>query len=452
MINRLKKIISTITAAATMLAVGSAFASCGKNATTEDKYLNLPDEPIIFWKQYQNCYPNTTTKFNSGNAPEGRIYSKTPIDVTTTKINLNDSFFYYASGLEEVYNYQTDSSEKAGVELFMEYNGADWEELLNLYNDDKDKYSEEIENWQTRYEAVKENISLYVYKIIIKTIDEVEYNAPTELSTYYKNLYDSGALKLYAPETDKATTLTTATFYIGDKVITHQFGEYSEKENVDRRFVLNAGTYNAGVSFKTYKEDGNTTFYRDGKSAMGELFIIVYSGEVAETREWFDVTLKNIVVLDNDFITIEPTEVKYISALGVSTSAEWDGGELTFKARNRTKEDVGDYAFAVYFNINSSHAISSYANVNIYLNVSLSVDGTEGDVFSSAQLPRFNQIGGEYYAYMVDGVDVLAREKVWGYGTKRMNDAASNWENHIGWEAASVVTYWDDYAATGSFD
>jgi len=443
---KFKRTIATITAAATMFAVGSFFSSCG-GSSAEDKYLNLPDDPVIFWEYYEPEYSayEPTVYFRVGATDCAWIYSKTPIDVTTAEITINDSYFYYYSYIEEAYNYETDCSEKDRLELFMEYNGADWEELYDLYGKNRNDYLEEINNWQARYDKVKDNISLYIYKICVSNTTKEVYNDPTKLSEYNQDLYNKGVLKLYAPENEDATAVTTATLNIGGKTITHEFGKYSNIK-VDS---LNMGVsfadekYNAYVSFGVYKNDENASWNKRTDGAVGELFIIASSDEVAEEREWFDVTLKDITSL-SDYITIEPTEVKYINTLGVGVSEEWDGSELTLKARNQIKEDIGAYAFAVYFNINSSHEIPSYAYYEACFNIALSVNGSDDDVFVGTSLPHETKYNGEYYAYMADGVDVFAREKAFGYGT------LGDWSAHHDMEPYTTKTFWDKYLLNGS--
>lgn len=454
----LKRIIATITAGATMAAVASAFAACGENTTAEDKYLNLPDEPVIFWEYdvsnyYYPQFGVDYVDFNTAGLITGSawIYSKTPIDVTDVEIKLEGSYFYYASGLDEVYNYQTDCSDSAGLELFMEYNGADWQELRDLYGKDKNEYSEEISNWQERYNAVKNNISLYVYSIVVCFIYEEMYNDPTKLEErgeYYANLYNDGALKLHAPETDEITTLTTATFYIGDKVIAHEFGEYSMLDigdlNNDCAYSAD-GKYEAGISASAYTKDMNSGLFREADSAVLELYIRVSRlGGISETREWIDVALKDITVLSDDSITVEPLEIKYVNTLGVAVTEEWDGSERTLKARNRTAEDDTYYAFAVYYTINLPRAIPSYAQCNIWFNVTLSFNGIDDDTLAWIYLPDKLVYGAEYYSYIADDVDVLAREEVWGYSK------SGDWESHYGWRREKESTFWDYYLVTGS--
>jgi len=424
----------------------------------------LPDEPVIFWEYYHPDYYDpqynqeldNIVSFYPG-AKGAWIYSKTPIDVTNVEIKINDSYFYYYSYIEEVYNYGTDCSDVAKLELFMEYNGADWEELLSLYNNDKNKYSEEINNWQARYDAVKENVSCYIYQIKMRSIDKDSYNDIFEKGDFSKleknygskleNLYKSGVLKLYAPESEEVTTITTATLNINGKTLTHKFGEYSiiSKDNANVGALI-IGEYVAGVSSRVLS---NAALCKEKGSVIGELFILVDDEETKE-RNFFDVALKSVTVLNSDYITIEPIEVKYINTLGVAVSEEWDGSALTFKARNQTAEDSSAYAFAVYFNINLTRTMPSYAYLDAYLNVALSVDGMDGTTIAIYSLPQMENMSAEYYAYMVDNVDITAREEVLGYSAKSMSDAAYNWESHSIWEGEPLESLWDHFVKTGS--
>jgi len=437
MIKKLKRAIAAITAAAAVSVVSLNFSACQK----EDKYLNLPDDPVIFWNHNENDYNSDLVGFGTL-WDEAKLFSKTPIDLTDVEIKIDGAYYYYYTYLEEAYNYQTDTSEEDKLELFMEYNGVDWNELYTLRNKNTTDYNEVLNDWKNRYAAVANKISFYTYTIKMDTISEENYKklmsgseeefneAAKNIRDNFASLYESGVIKIQEPETDEVSTLTTATFYIGDKIIKHEIGKYNmcERTDLTREFV-HGERYSAYTSFYTYKKDDSAVWYRESDCIMGELLILVSGGEAEEKRNWIDVTFNGITVVDDEYLTIKPIEIKYENNLGVAVSEEWDGNEFTLKARNWTKDDdnngKGNFGFAVYFYIKSSRPIPSYSNYNVSLNVELSLDGGTGATFMQAFWPRLYATNCEYYAYVADGVDVLARENS-GWGYRKIGD----WSDH----------------------
>ena len=64
----------------------------------------------------------------------------------------------------------------------MEYNGADWQGLYDLwYEEGEGAYREVIEKWQAVYEEVKDEMTaLYGYRVEIVPIEEEFYQSITE--------------------------------------------------------------------------------------------------------------------------------------------------------------------------------------------------------------------------------------------------------------------------------
>ena len=132
---------------------------------------NVPEEPI-FVGNFAMAGRTTTDRIGTA-----YVFSGTQISEMDIALLQND--FYYSATITEVENGPDDWSSAASgygasgsftdklsmeemsrLELFMTYNGVDWQELSELYyeEDGKDKFLAELNTWWQRLNEVRDEI------------------------------------------------------------------------------------------------------------------------------------------------------------------------------------------------------------------------------------------------------------------------------------------------------
>ena len=339
-------------------------------ASNGDRIPNVPEEPIFVGNF---AMAGRTTADRIGMA---YIFSGTKISEMDIALLQND--FYYSAAITKVENGPDDWSsgasgyggsegftdklsmeEMSRLELFMTYNGVNWQELSDLYyeEDGKEKFLAELNTWWQRLNEVRDEIpALYTYEITLAGLSEENYNALTrdaekalEDGIISKNQYEnyiSGKLKYYTPSQNGGDAVTRAELQIDGKTYSYEIGYiayddvFEERYAADETFsgLLYNGLAEGGDRAFGANINGDVLFGEDGRSFTLSFDVMYIFGEQnASERELDELTLKKLeLVTEGVGASVQSIALKYITPLGVEATAAWDGkSEIAIPVRNQ---------------------------------------------------------------------------------------------------------------------
>lgn len=462
-----KRIIGRIPAVGLAMAAALPFSACkggdepsatrdalSPPAAEEAILLTVPEEPLYFGN----------TRKTSGVL--GYIVSGEELGAEKIIVTLPDNYFYYQCRVTPLTAIREGTTD--GLELFMEYNGADWQGLYDLwYEEGEGAYREVIEKWQAVYEEVKDEMTaLYGYRVEIVPIEEEFYQSITEdpeqaladryISQADYDDYRAGRLRYYAPASDEEKDLTELDVDSGDGAERYSFGVWPAKDHFDERmewddtFVgkMNLDEIILGASVLGEQE-------WEGRDTVTINHMTCVHLETGGEREYGELTLKRYECPESQRhgLEIEKIEVRYISLLGVETAVEWDGNsDLTIPIWNYIEGDEDFCRFCIFVTLKGDFLKGS--DFNLYLESFLTL-GFENKVFSihavsSAYEPKMRGVRSqinEIYAEIVDGVDVGARERILGNTVMNRKSPAGHFMSNEYERSYKVTTWWQRYVS-----
>ena len=272
---------------------------------------NVPEEPIFVG----NFAMTGRTMSNH----IGSVYVFSGTEISDMDIALLQNDFYYSATVTKVENEPDDWSSAASgyggsgsftdklsmeemsrLELFMEYNGVNWQELSELYyeEDGKDKFLAELNTWWQRLNEVRDEIpALYTYEIALAGLSEENYNAVTrdaakalEDGIISKNQYEnyiSGKLKYYTPSQNGSDAVTQAELRIDGKTYSYEIGYIAYDDVFEERYAADetfTGILYNGLAEGSDKAFGanindDVLFGEDGKSFTLSFDVMYIFGE-----------------------------------------------------------------------------------------------------------------------------------------------------------------------------
>lgn len=417
-----------------------------------------PEDPVF----YGDCRFRTELDayFVSGYLFNGRYYEPSEIVVS-----LPESFFYYETKVTLV---ETEPSETQRLELFMEYNHADWEGLSDLYKKEGEgAYLDTIAQWQAVYEEVKGRIpALYCYKVSLQDVTKEKYEAITGdpadvpsdvlISETEWAEFRAGIRHYFAPETDRAAELTDIRIDLGGASRDHTLGslgrdmEFTERLEADPAF---AGTAYLGEKAVLAASDEAEISLVD-EDTIRTSYVVASYLEGGSEREFGEITLKEPEIgCDRLGVTAERIEVCFISLLGVESVVEWDGSsDLTIPVWNRVEGD-GDYCrFCIdVFLTREGLAREPF---NYTYPAFLTAELPEGEATVYVRDWITNPLAGaesyydQIYAAFEDGVDIFAREKSFGNEQKLGTPSYAWHSNGLYRSLYEPYRFWEDYVTS----
>ena len=205
---------------------------------------NVPEEPVLIG----NVATSRVTEVSN----IGSVFMFSGKEIGDMDIALLQNNFYYSATISEVENEIDDWSstssgyngiesftdrlsmeEMSRLELFMEYNGVDWQELSDLYYEEGgvENFLAELNTWWQKFNEIRDEVpEIYIYHIKLYCETEETYEAVTQdaakaledgiiSQSEYEN-YISGRLKYYAPSQNGNSAVSQAELNIdGEKYI-----------------------------------------------------------------------------------------------------------------------------------------------------------------------------------------------------------------------------------------
>ena len=418
---------------------------------------NVPEEPI-FVGNFAMAGRTTTDRIGTA-----YVFSGTQISEMDIALLQND--FYYSATIKEVENGLDDWSSAASgyggsggftdklsmeemsrLELFMTYNGVDWQELSELYYEEEgaDRFLAELNEWWQRLNEVRDEIpALYTYEITLAGLSEENYNAVTqdaakalEDGIISKNQYEnylSGKLKYYAPSQDGKDAVTQAELQIDGKTYSYEIGSIAYDNVFEERYAADetfSGVLYNGLAEGSDKAFGanindDVLFGADGKSFTLSFDVMYIFGEQnAAERELDELTLKKLeLVMEGVGASVQSIALKYISPLGVEATAAWDGkSEITIPVRNQMQGE-DSCRFSIQMTFACDEAVPYDADWGLYGFLSADIDGQTRTVFCASTgfgwpVARIVSLYGRaYYAFAYEGVDIYSMANAIDFGT-----------------------------------
>ena len=398
-----------------------------------------PEEPVF----YGDCRFRTELDAYSvsGYLFSGRYYEPSEIVVS-----LPESFFYYETKVTLV---ETEPSETQQLELFMEYNHADWQGLYDLwYEEGEGAYREVLEQWQAVYEEVKDEIPpLYGYRLTVTEVEEWMYDAVTTdpagaagmgIPSDLIEPYLAGKMHYFAPEREQAERLTELVVRFGDgSEETYSFGSFYGRNAFQER--MDTGSI-SGMSYMGKAGVFAASFAGiaawEGSTVTTSVPVTAHLRSESEEPEYGEMTLEAIETDLSPFpeLVRKGIRVRYTTLLGVETTVEWDvaspltlpiwgnkrgeGSTVTLEFTYEAEVPLPDYCWEIESFLRFRVGEES---ICIYLQdrVSNSFVDSLGEKDVSAM-----------YAAAADGVDIFARERILGNVEITTNTPADDWRFH----------------------
>lgn len=463
-----KRIIGRIPAVGLAMAAALPFSACkggdepsatrdalSPPAAEEAILLTVPEEPLYFGN----------TRKTSGVL--GYIVSGEELGAEKIIVTLPDNYFYYQCRVTPLTAIREGTTD--GLELFMEYNGADWQGLYDLwYEEGPGAYAAAIEAWEELYYAVESEIPpLYCYEFQIQEVEEEAYRCVTEdpeqaladqilwQETY--ELYKAGNLRYYTPTSEEEKVLTKAEIDFGDRTEVYEFGGIYVKSYLDQRWEEDENfegfAYSDDMTYIGVSNTGEEEW--EGRDTVTINHMTCVHLETGGEREYGELTLKRYECPESQRhgLEIEKIEVRYISLLGVETAVEWDGNsDLTIPIWNYIEGDEDFCRFCIFVTLKGDFLKGS--DFNLYLESFLTL-GFENKVFSihavsSVYEPKMRGVRSqinEFYAEIVDGVDVGARERILGNTVMNRKSPAGYFMSNEYERSYKVTTWWQRYVS-----
>lgn len=413
---------------------------------------NVPEEPVLVGNF---AMAGQTTTDNIGS-----VFVFSGKEITDMDITLLQSNFYYSATISEIDSEQNDWSSAASgysgtesftdrlsmaemsrLELFMEYNGVDWQALCDMYYEDggEEKFLSEMNAWWQRLNEIRDEVpAIYIYQISLSCLTEEKYEAVTQNAAkaledgiITQNQYDnyiSGALKYYAPSQSGQAVVTTAELNVDGEKYSYDIGYIAYNKVFEERYAID-DTF-AGLMYNDITEGGDKVFGaninndvlfgEDGKSFTVYFdAMYLFGGENAIERAYSELTLEKLELVTESIpdVSVKNISIKYISMLGVETAVKWDGkSDITIPVRNQMQgEDACRFSIQVTFEC--EEAMPYGAKWDVYGFLSANIDGQTRTVYCAstgigwevADLCRL--YGRAYYAFAFEGIDVYSMSK-----------------------------------------
>ena len=422
---------------------------------------NVPEEPI-FVGNFAMAGRTTTDRIGTA-----YVFSGTQISEMDIALLQND--FYYSATIKEVENGLDDWSSAASgyggsggftdklsmeemsrLELFMTYNGVDWQELSELYYEEGgvENFLAELNTWWQRLNEVRDEIpALYTYEITLAGLSEENYNAVTrdaekalEDGIISKNQYEnyiSGKLKYYTPSQNGSDAVTQAELQIDGKTYSYEIGSIAYDDVFEERYAADetfSGVLYNGLAEGSDKAFGanindDVLFGADGKSFTLSFDVMYIFGEQnAAERELDELTLKKLeLVTESVGASAQSIALKYISPLGVEATAAWDGkSEIAIPVRNQMQGE-DSCRFSIQMTFACEEAVPYDAYWRLYSFLSADIDGQTKTVFCASTgfgwpVARIVSLYGRaYYAFAYEGVDIYSMANAIDFSTLGYN-------------------------------
>ena len=459
---------------------------------------NVPEEPI-FVGNFAMAGRTTTDRIGTA-----YVFSGTQISEMDIALLQND--FYYSATIKEVENGLDDWSSAASgyggsggftdklsmeemsrLELFMEYNGVDWQELSELYYEEEgaDRFLAELNTWWQRLNEVRDEIpALYTYEITLAGLSEENYNAVTrdaekalEDGIISKNQYEnyiSGKLKYYTPSQNGGDAVTRAELQIDGKTYSYEIGYIAYKDEFGERFATDetfSGYVYNGLAEGSDKAFGanindDVLFGEDGKSFTLSFDVMYVFGEQnAAEREYGELTLENLELVTESIpgASVQSIALKYITPLGVEATAAWDGkSEITIPVRNQMQGE-DSCRFSIQMTFACDEAVPYDADWGLYGFLSADIDGQTKTVFCASTgfgwpVARIVSLYGRaYYAFAYEGVDIYSMANAIDFGTIGYNSP----QNYLHSDFSELIDdgafygegspFWQEYVVENSY-
>ena len=398
-----------------------------------------PAEPVF----YGDCRFRTELDAYSvsGYLFSGRYYEPSEIVVS-----LPESFFYYETKVTLV---ETEPSETQQLELFMEYNHADWQGLYDLWREEGEgAYREVLEQWRAVYEEVKDEIPpLYGYRLTVTEVEEWMYDAVTTdpegaagmgIPSDLIEPYLAGKMHYFAPEREQAERLTELVVRFGDgSEETYSFGSFygrnAFQERMDTGSISGMGyTGKAGVFAASFA--GIATWA--GSTVTTSVPVTAHLRSESEEPEYGEMTLEAIETDLSPFpeLVRKGIRVRYTMLLGVETTVEWDGASPLTLPIWGNKRGEGS-TVTLEFTYQAEVPLPDYCwEIESFLR--FRVGGESICIYLQDRVSNaFVDSLGEkdvsvMYAAAADGVDIFARERILGNVEITTNTPADDWRFH----------------------
>ena len=400
---------------------------------------SVPAEPLYFGDYRDGV------SFD-GREMRGYLILGTPVGTDGVSVRVPGASFYYYSTFEEM---TPPKDERDELELFMEYNHADWQGLYDLwYEEGEGAYREVLEQWRAVYEEVKDEIPpLYGYRLTVTEVEEWMYDAVTTdpegaagmgIPSDLIEPYLAGKMHYFAPEREQAERLTELVVRFGDgSEETYSFGSFygrnAFQERMDTGSISGMGyTGEEGVFAASFA--GIAAW--EGSTVTTSVPVTAHLRSESEEPEYGEMTLEAIETDLSPFpeLVRKGIRVRYTTLLGVETTVEWDGaspltlpiwgnkrGEgstVTLEFTYEAEVPLPDYCWEIESFLRFRVGGES---ICIYLQdrVSNSFVDSLGEKDVSAM-----------YAAAADGVDIFARERILGNVEITTNTPADDWRFH----------------------
>lgn len=463
-----KRIIGRIPAVGLAMAAALPFSACkgGDEPSATRDALSPPaaEEAILLTVPEEPLYFGNTRKTSD---VLGYIVSGEELGAEKIIVTLPDNYFYYQCRVTPLTAIREGTTD--GLELFMEYNGADWQGLYDLwYEEGPGAYAAAIEAWEELYYAVESEIPpLYCYEFQIQEVEEEAYRCVTEdpeqaladqilwQETY--ELYKAGNLRYYTPTSEEEKVLTKAEIDFGDRTEVYEFGGIYVKSYLDQRWEEDENfegfAYSDDMTYIGVSNTGEEEW--EGRDTVTINHMTCVHLETGGEREYGELALKRYECpeLQRHGLEIEKIEVRYISLLGVETAVEWDGNsDLTIPIWNYIEGDEDFCRFCIFVTLKGDFLKGN--DFNLYLESFLTL-GFEDKVFSihavsSVYEPKMRGVRSqinEIYAEIVDGVDVGARERILGNTVMNRKSPAGYFMSNEYERSYKVTTWWQRYVS-----
>ncbi len=403
----------------------------------------------------------------------GYLFSAEPLDFSQLQLEVVDSFFYYCVSITEMIRWdmsrtnidptpvresikQTDM-----LELFMEYNNADWSELYELYYDDQSAYLAKIEEWKARYNEIAEEIpQIYCYYVSMREVTEAYYidvlsDPQGTLSESGYEQYLAGTLKYYAPQDGSAyeegASVTEVDLSYNGETNRSTFGRYTYTNYFGDQMAI-YGEYKFGYAVRLggwliagSDQSSNPAIEKDTYTCS--YMCSISQGQNAEERKLTTLTLKAIDVFTDSLVSdleIEKVVVKYVNLLGVTVEQEWDlSTDFSFTARNMTKDDADLCRFCINVTRKCGETFDVKNDWQFFSVITMECEGEVGYLYCTNFIITSKENYRDYYAGAYEGVDICAREKACG-------ETFGSWNSHSYVTESDDCLNWERYVTTGN--
>lgn len=457
---------------------------------------NVPEEPVLIG----NVATSRVTEVSNISS----VFMFSGKEISDMDIALLQNNFYYSATISEVENeiddWSSTSSGYSGIEsftdrlsmeemsrleLFMEYNGVDWQELSDMYYEEGgvENFLAELNTWWQRFNEIRDEVpEIYIYHIKLYCETEETYEAVTQdaakaledgiiSQSEYEN-YISGRLKYYAPSQNGNSAVTQAELNIDGEKYIYDIGYIAYKDVFGERFATDetfSGYVYNGLAEGSDKAFGANTgndvlFGEDGKSFTLSFDVMYIFGEQnASEREFDELTLKKLeLVTESVGASVQSIAIKYISPLGVEATAAWDGeSDITIPVRNQMQGE-DSCRFSIQMTFACDEAVPYDADWGLYGFLSADIDGQTKTVFCASTgfgwpVARIVSLYGRaYYAFAYEGVDIYSMANAIDFSTIGYNSP----QNYLQSDFSGYIDdafygeespFWQEYVVENSY-